>query len=85
MVRRISLALSVTGKPHCAPLLPSIGIFQIFQISGHDNLTQTETISPFRFVITSDCLIVCAPQDASGHTISRQKTSSCISVVIPVD
>ena len=67
MVRRISLALSVTGKPHCAPLLPSIGIFQIFQISGHDNLTQTETISPFRFVITSDCLIVCVPQDASTY------------------
>ena len=34
MVLRISLALSVTGKPHRAPLLPLIGIFQIFQISG---------------------------------------------------
>ena len=41
MVRRISLALSVTEKPHRSPLLPLIGIFQIYQISGHDNLTLT--------------------------------------------
>ena len=60
--------------------IPNCGHDSLSKLNSLDN-TDTETISLFVFVLI-DSLIVSASQDAGGHTISRQKTSSCISVTI---